>query len=160
VKDGQHFLVLTRRSHLVHHHKGEISFPGGGYHKADGNLLQTALRESFEEIGLDPAQVEILGELDDTPTLGSDFIITPFVGLIPAEYPFKLSDYEIGELIHFPVAALLAENCRQADHEIILDGRPYQSYVFTYQDKKVIGATGRILKQFLEVYSQAAAFQV
>jgi 8-oxo-dGTP pyrophosphatase MutT (NUDIX family) len=66
----------------VRHHKGEISFPGGGYSPEDGSLLKTALRESYEEIGLAPGDVEILGELDDMFTRGSPFIITPFVGSI------------------------------------------------------------------------------
>lgn len=155
VKDGRHFLVFTRRSQLVRHHKGEISFPGGGYHILDGNLRQTALRESFEEIGLDPVQVDILGELDDTLTRGSDFIISPFVGLIPADYPFKISDFEIGELIFIPVDALLGKDCCQPDAVVILDGQEVIRYVYTYQDKQVTGATARILKQFLEIYCQA-----
>jgi len=155
IRDDQHFLVLTRRSQKVHYHKGEISFPGGGYHQSDGSLRQTALRESFEEIGLDPAKVDILGELDNTPTRGSDFMITPFVGLIPADYPFALSDFEIGEIIHIPVEALLTESCFRNDGEVILDGRPFKSYEYSYQNKKVIGATARILKQFLDIYCQA-----
>src|SRR5271157_2069139 len=76
---GQHSILFTRRTELVHHHKGEISFPGGGYHADDGTLLNTALRESFEEIGLAPEDVEILGDLDDTLTRGSPYIISPFV---------------------------------------------------------------------------------
>jgi 8-oxo-dGTP pyrophosphatase MutT (NUDIX family) len=155
-KDGQYFLVFTRRSQLVHHHKGEISFPGGGYHASDGNLKQTALRETWEEIGLEPTSVDVLGELDDTPTKGSAFIITPFVGLIPADYSFKLSDFEIGQLIHMPVDALLVEDCLRIGPEIILDGSQYGVYEYTFQGQTVIGATARILKQFLEIYCQAS----
>jgi len=155
VEDGRYGIVLTRRSHLVHYHKGEIAFPGGGYHPSDGSLRQTALRESYEEIGLDPGQVEILGELDDTPTRVSGFIITPFVGLIPAGYPFKASDYEIGEVINIPVDDLLFKESCQTDPPALLDGNLVKQYVFTYQDKQVVGATARILKQFLEIYCQA-----
>ncbi len=155
-KEDRHFLVFTRRSQLVRHHKGEISFPGGGYHILDGNLQQTALRESFEEIGLDPVKVDILGELDDTPTRGSDFIISPFVGLIPTDYPFKISDFEIGELIFIPVDALLAKDCCQPGATVILDGQEIVNYEYTHQDRQVTGATARILKQFLDIYCQAA----
>ena len=154
VKDDQHFLVFTRRSLLVHHHKGEISFPGGGYIKSDGSLRQTALRESFEEIGLEPRDVDILGELDDTATQGSGFVITPFVGLIPSDYPFKLNSFEIGELIPIPVKALLPE-VRHPSESDVIDDYMLIPDVFTYQDKRVTGATGRILKQFLYFYSQA-----
>jgi 8-oxo-dGTP pyrophosphatase MutT (NUDIX family) len=157
VKDGQHYLVLTRRSQLVRYHKGQVSFPGGGYHQSDGSLRQTALRESFEEIGLDPAQVDIWGELDDNLTFGSNFIIASFVGLIPDDYPFKLSDFEIGEILHIPVKALLMKDACRADEEVILDGRPVKSNIYTYKQHIITGATARILKQFLEIYSQAAA---
>ena len=157
VEEGRYILVLTRRSQLVRYHKGEISFPGGGYHPSDGSLRQTALRESFEEIGLDPGKVDILGELDDIATMSSGFIITPFVGLIPAEYPFKISEFEIDELIHVPLDALLAEGCCQPFPPIILDGNPVRQCIFTYQGKQVIGATARVLQQFLGIYSQAAA---
>ena len=69
-KAGEHFILFTRRTELVHYHKGEISFPGGGYHDEDKSLLTTALRESFEEIGLVPEDVTVLGELDDVATRG------------------------------------------------------------------------------------------
>jgi 8-oxo-dGTP pyrophosphatase MutT (NUDIX family) len=157
VKDGQHYLVLTRRSQLVRYHKGQVSFPGGGYHRSDGTLRQTALRESFEEIGLDPTQVEIWGELDDNLTFGSNFIIAPFVGLIPADYPFKLSDFETGEILHVPVKALLMKDACRADQEVVLDGCPVKSNIYTYKEHVITGATARIVKQFLEIYSQAAA---
>ncbi len=156
VKDDRHILVLTLRSQLVHHHKGEISFPGGGYHPLDMNLQQTALRETFEEIGVDPGQVDILGELDDSATMGSGFIITPFVGLIPADYPFKISDYEISKLIHAPLDDLLAKGCCQSIAPINRDGNPVRQFIFTYLGQQVIGATARVLRQFLDIYSQAA----
>ena len=154
--NGQYFIIFTRRTELVHHHKGEISFPGGGYHPDDGNLLITALRESYEEIGLLPEDVEILGELDDFLTRGSNYIITPFVGVISPDYRFRLSDYEIAELIEIPVEKLLAEGCRREDPVELVVGRWVVPYVYAYQGKLITGATARILKQFLEIYSQAA----
>jgi 8-oxo-dGTP pyrophosphatase MutT (NUDIX family) len=157
VEDGRHILVFTRRSQLVRYHKGEISFPGGGYHSSDGNLRQTALRESFEEIGLDPGQVDILGELDDTLTRFSNYIVTPFVGLVPSGYPYVVSDFEIGELIHMPVDALLNKGCCRYDVPVMLDGHLVVQNIYTYQDNQVTGATARVLKQFLDVYSYAAA---
>jgi 8-oxo-dGTP pyrophosphatase MutT (NUDIX family) len=155
VKDGRHFLVFTRRSSLVHHHKGEISFPGGGYNNSDGSLRQTALRESFEEIGLDPEHVDILGELDDTPTLASNFVITPFVGLIPSDYKYAVNDFEIVELIHIPAESLMAEVQLSDKPNAEREGHQFKPDVFEYQDKKITGATGRILKQFLEFYLKA-----
>jgi 8-oxo-dGTP pyrophosphatase MutT (NUDIX family) len=156
-KNDRHFLVLTLRSEKVHHHKGEMSFPGGGYHQSDGSLRQTALRESYEEIGLDPGQVEILGELDDVFTKGSPFVITPFIGVIPPDYPFKLSKFEIGELILVEVEELLKDGCCLSEPEIVLDGCRVTPCNYIFGGRQVTGATARILRQFLDVYSRAVA---
>ena len=142
---GQHIILFTRRTELVHHHKGEISFPGGGYHPDDGTLLKTALRESFEEIGLAPEDVEILGELDDTLTRGSPYIISPFVGSILPDYKFKLSAFEIAEIIEIPIPELLKEGCRKEESEYVIDGKPVTAYVYSYNGKRITGATARIL---------------
>jgi 8-oxo-dGTP pyrophosphatase MutT (NUDIX family) len=151
---GQYQIVFTKRTELVHYHKGEISFPGGGYHEEDGNLVKTALRETWEEIGLAPEEVEVLGDLDDTLTKGSNYIITPFVGVMPAGYEFKLNPFETAEIIQIPIPALLERSCRREEPEILFEGRPFTPYLYVYQDKTIIGATARILKQFLDIYAQ------
>jgi 8-oxo-dGTP pyrophosphatase MutT (NUDIX family) len=148
---GQHIILFTKRSELVHYHKGEISFPGGGFHPKDGTLLNTALRESYEEIGLSPSDVQVLGELDDSITKGSDYIITPFVGSILPEYKFKLNDFETAEIIRIPLAALLEEGCRREEPVIVLDGQKFIPYVYAYQGHLIIGATARILMQLLDI---------
>jgi 8-oxo-dGTP pyrophosphatase MutT (NUDIX family) len=145
-------MIFTRRTELVHHHKGEISFPGGGFHESDGTLLNTALRESFEEIGLEQQEVLVLGELDDILTKGSPYIITPFVGFIQPEHKFKLSSFEISELIEIPLGALLAEGCRREEPLELIGGRQVTPYVYAYSGKLITGATARILKQFLEIF--------
>jgi 8-oxo-dGTP pyrophosphatase MutT (NUDIX family) len=154
---GEHHILFTKRTELVHHHKGEISFPGGGFSEDDGTLLNTALRESFEEIGLAPQDVVVLGELDDTLTKGSPYIITPFVGSILPEYKFNLSYFEIAELIQIPMKALLTEGCRREDPIELLGGQKVTPYVYVYRDKLITGATARILKQFLEIFVQVTS---
>jgi len=153
-KDGRHFMVFTRRTELVPHRKGEISFPGGGYDPVDGSLLDTALRESFEEIGLEPAHVEILGELDDIRTWKSNYIISPFVGLIKPDYEFTLSSFECAEVIQIPIPALLDDNCYREEPSLVVEGKALQPGVYNYGKNKIIGATATILKQFLAIYSQ------
>jgi 8-oxo-dGTP pyrophosphatase MutT (NUDIX family) len=150
---GQHFIVFTKRTNLVQYHKGEISFPGGGYHQKDGTLFNTALRETWEEIGLKPEDVEILGVLDDALTKGSQYIITPFVGAIPSDYEFKLNVFETAEIIQIPVLALLETDCRKEGEETI-NGKTCHTYFYSYQSHSIIGATARILKQFLDIYAR------
>jgi 8-oxo-dGTP pyrophosphatase MutT (NUDIX family) len=157
---GQYYILFTRRTELVHYHKGEISFPGGGYHQDDGTLVNTALRESYEEIGLAPEDVAILGELDDMLTKGSHYVISPFVGAILPDYKFVLSSFETAELIQIPVTALLEKGCRREEPEIVLGDRPVIPYVYAYEGKLIIGATARILKQFLDVFIEVSGYRL
>jgi len=115
-RDGQDHIVFIKRTETVGVHKGQISFPGGSREESDGTMLDTALRESHEEIGLKPEDVEVLGELDDEITTTSNFIVTPFVGMIPWPYRFIMSEIEVDEVIEVPIPALLAKGCvRQLD---------------------------------------------
>jgi 8-oxo-dGTP pyrophosphatase MutT (NUDIX family) len=150
---GQHFIVFTKRTNLVQYHKGEISFPGGGHHEEDGMLVNTALREAWEEIGLKPEDVEILGEMDDSITKWSPYIITPFAGAIPSDYEFKLNEFETAEIIHIPVLALLETDCRKEGEETV-SGKTCHTYFYSYQNHSITGATARILKQFLDIYAR------
>jgi len=142
-------ILFTKRTDQVKYHKGQISFPGGGFDQEDSDLERTALRESSEEIGLQEGDVQIIGVLDDTVTV-SEFIVTPFVGFFPYPYPFKLSDIEIAELIEVPLSSLLDERC-YAEREII--ERDWKEVVQSYQygNHIIWGTTARILKQFLEL---------
>ncbi len=123
-KDGEFHILFTQRSNKVTYHKGQISFPGGVHTKADSSLLVTALRESYEEIGLEPEDADILGELDDTITLFSGFVISPFVAFIPFPYPFRINTEEIEDMFDVPLLIFKnSDNCRVeyqvVDKEII-----------------------------------------
>ena len=152
-KEGQCHILFTRRTDNVKEHKGQISFPGGA--RQDGeSLLDTALREAAEEISLSPADVEVLGELDDTVTVVSNYIVTPFVGVIPWPYNLKADGWETDELIEAPIAALLDKNSRE-DKDEVIEGKPVTSYFYHYGGRVIWGATARILHQFLELYARA-----
>ena len=149
-KDGEYYVLLTKRTETLMYHKGQICFPGGARHESDEDLVQTALRETFEEIGVEPRDVDVLGELDSMGTITSNFLITPYVGIISYPYEFNLSDDEIESIIEVPAAALLDEkNCREEAYD--LDGEILIGNVYEYQGNVVWGATARILKQFLEI---------
>jgi 8-oxo-dGTP pyrophosphatase MutT (NUDIX family) len=149
-KQGQPHILFIQRTDRVRDHKGQISFPGGAYEEGDENLLQTALREATEEVGLMAEDVEVLGELDDFRTIGSNYVIAPFVAKIPWPYQFKVDEWETEEIIEVPISALLDEsNVRQGKD--ILDGKEIDQYYYHYQDKVIWGATARILKQLLGI---------
>ena len=152
-KEKDCHLLFTKRTDTVRYHKGEISFPGGVFDEEDSELQQTALREAFEEIGLKKSDVQILGVLDDIVTI-TEFIITPFVGLFPYPYPFKVSLIEIAELIEVPLPSLLDEEC--FGERTIMQG-DLQRIVYTYQygNHTIWGATALILKQFLDLISSS-----
>ena len=104
-KNGEYCVLLNKRSQRVEHHKGEISFPGGAQETQDADLLQTALRETEEEMGITPADVTVLGELDEVETR-SRFRVRAFVGTIADGYRFSPSSAEIAEVLEAPVATL------------------------------------------------------
>lgn len=150
-KQGQYYILFTRRTDKVKEHKGEISFPGGAYQEGDGTLVGTALRECAEEIGLMSDKVEVLGELDDMVTAVSNYIVTPLVGLIPWPYLFKMDEEEVEEIIEVPIRALLDKGCLEQKTEII-EGVEDTLLFYHYQDRVIWGATAQILKQFLDIF--------
>ncbi len=151
-KEGQYYILFTQRTEKVKDHKGQISFPGGAYEEQDGVLVNTALRESAEEIGLMVGDAEVLGELDDMATIGSGYIISPFVASIPWPYQFKLEEWETEEIIEIPISALLDKDCVRRGTDI-LDNQLVTTYFYHYQDKVIWGATARILNQFLDIWA-------
>jgi len=152
-KQGQYHILLTKRTERVKVHKGQISFPGGAYEEKDGTLVNTALRECAEEIGLAAEAVELLGELDDAVTKNTGFIISPFVAAIPWPYPLKVDPTEVEEIIEVPISALLDKDCVRQETETI-DGQAVATYLYHYQGRVIWGATARILNQFLDIWAQ------
>ncbi len=147
-------ILFTKRTETVKHHKGEISFPGGVYDQEDETLQRTALRESFEEIGLEERDVRILGCLDDVETL-TQYRVRPFVGVLPHPYPFVVNTEEIEELIEIPLRALLQRN-RFEEKMIFLEGDERIIYTYRYGKHLIWGATAKILKEFLDLFSDLA----
>ena len=148
-KDGEYCMLLNKRTEEVEHHKGEISFPGGATDPDDQDFLDTALRETYEEMGINREDVTILGELDDVTTRSS-FGVRVFVGTIPYPYPFKPSDIEIAEVLEVPMRELLdPSNLREEVRSV--NGTASASYSYAYGQHLVYGATAQIVTQFLEL---------
>ena len=148
-KAGEPYVVLTRRTEDVEHHKGETSFPGGAFDSDDGDMLTTALRETEEEIGVRPEDVEVLGQLDDIVTI-TGFLVSPFVGVLrTSSYPFVVNAQEVAELVEVPLRHLMDErNLERGTRHYGDRWLPFLSY--HYGDHRIWGATARIFKGFFE----------
>lgn len=141
-------ILLTKRSSSLKSHTGEISFPGGQYSPTeDSNLLDTALRETKEEIGLSFRPENIRGRLKSVHTLTSNFTIVPFVAL-PKHIPEpKIFTNEVEDIIDIPLQDTLASYQPDIEHYHISQQEVYK---FAYQGIIIWGATARILKQLYD----------
>lgn len=148
-KDGEYCVLLNKRSELVEHHKGEISLPGGARDPEDRDFLETALREAEEEMGIDRADVTILGELDDVVTR-TNFGVRVYIGAIPYPYSFQPSPIEIAEVVEVPISSLCNLTNIRCETRWV-DGLPVTAYSYAYNQHLVYGVTGKILQQFLEI---------
>ena len=136
-------IVMTEKPKHMKFHAGEISFPGGKLDSKDSDLLQTALRETNEEIGLAISKEQIIGQLEPVVTLNSGFIILPFISVID-EIPSLSANCEVEKIYHIPLESFLKTEAKDPDpsHNII-----QEMYTFEYQNQIVWGASARILKQ-------------
>lgn len=150
-RDGEPHVLFTERTHKVEHHKGQISFPGGACDDADDCGETTALRETYEEIGVKPEDVTIIGQLDEMVTV-SNFKVTPYVGILATqvEYPFVLNNQEVERVVQVPLSFLLDERnmeLEMREHQ----GREVLVPAFNYNGHRIWGATARMLYQFVEL---------
>lgn len=149
-------LLFTRRTDTVLTHKGQISFPGGQQEDTDVETIETALRESYEEIGLEPSRVTVLGELDDVFTSVSGFVITPVVGVVDGVVDdFRPAPDEVKSLLVVPIATLLDAKVHSAETRRVGD-QDYRIHYYSVGDDVIWGATGRIVYQFLKVWQETA----
>jgi len=143
-------ILLTLRTQLVRDHRGEISFPGGARHREDPNLLDTALRETEEELGIPRTLFEVLGSLPPTHTIVSGYVIAPYVGLLSGRPAMTPSAAEIAEVLELPVRRLI-----EVEREVPAPGGLHPTmYAYEVDGHVVWGATGRILHGFLELLAK------
>jgi 8-oxo-dGTP pyrophosphatase MutT (NUDIX family) len=147
VTAGRPSVVFTRRTETLSRHAGEISFPGGLPHDEDADLRATALRESHEELGLDPSGVEVLGSLPPVHTYVSAILIVPFVGLLAERPPFAPNAAEIDEVLEFALSDLDASG---STVEFQRGERVDRGYAYEMPGATIWGATARIVHDLLE----------
>ncbi|GFE62320.1 CoA pyrophosphatase [Geobacter sp. AOG2] len=148
LRNGDYHLLFTKRTGHLLHHSGEISFPGGALNPEE-EPEQGALRETWEEVGIPPSQVEILGSLDDFYSI-HHYLVTPLVGLIPDDYPYAVNPGEIERIIEAPVThfldpAVLRMEPRQ------WQGQSFMVRHYDFRGDDIWGLTAAILAQFLEI---------
>jgi 8-oxo-dGTP pyrophosphatase MutT (NUDIX family) len=155
-QDGQIFLAFIRRATTLRSHSGEIAFPGGSVDPDDTSIVMTALREAQEEIGLDPARVEVLGLLSPVFTVVSNFLITPVVAFLPQGLgELHLQASEVHELLLVPLQDL-ANPAIVHTEQWTRNNRTRLVYFYDYASYRIWGATGRMLNAFLETIADVS----
>ena len=139
-------LIFTERRHDMRRHAGEISFPGGRP-EAGEQLVATALREASEEIGLDPAAVEVVGALQPISTVVTSYKVLPVVGLVPPGLEHRLQPTEVEQVLEFSL-----EQLRKgfAMRRLVRRGVPFRTPTYVVDDHFIWGATARMLQLFFE----------
>ncbi|MDP5030569.1 MAG: CoA pyrophosphatase [Paraglaciecola sp.] len=141
--DSLNVIFTVRAAHLKHH-GGQISFPGGKQEPTDKNLLHTALRETYEEIGIFPEQVEIIGQLPLYRTI-SRYEVVPFIGFVQPPIQLLLDHNEVAQTFEVPLSYLLDQN-NHLIHWVKRKNAHYPVYFIPWQDKNIWGATAAFIR--------------
>jgi 8-oxo-dGTP pyrophosphatase MutT (NUDIX family) len=148
-RGGYDSLILTKRTNKVEHHKGEISFPGGAKDLGDPDIIATALRETHEEIGIVPNDIEVLGFLNQDSTR-TGYLISPVVGNLTGTSKFRASPYEVDTILEIPISHLLDPKYTQYE-ESVMQGDLISYNAYWYGTDLIWGATARILTEFINL---------
>ncbi|MBL6749392.1 MAG: CoA pyrophosphatase [Nevskia sp.] len=136
-------ILLTRRADTLRQHKGQVSFPGGRLDETDSNMTAAALREAHEEVGLDPAGVQVIGYLDDYPTF-TGYRITPVVGVVREAFTPVTHPGEVAATFELPMTTLLSEGAFERK-AFTRDGLTVPFFELNYGEHRIWGATAGIL---------------
>ncbi|MBV71127.1 MAG: coenzyme A pyrophosphatase [Myxococcales bacterium] len=146
--DGQLSLLLTRRTEKLSTHKGHVAFPGGRMDAGDDGPIGAALREANEEVGLPRAHVDVIGLLDDFPTVTDDMVVTPVIGWVEGAPELVANEYEVARIFTIPVQALMNRDAwvvRYWDK----NGIDYPVFYFDWDGETLWGLSAYITLQFL-----------
>ena len=144
------FVIMTKKARNLKVHVGEIAFPGGKWYEKDHDLLETAIRETKEELGLEVSKEQVIGQLDNVITLNSKYKITPFIAILE-EVPVLIPNSEVESILHIPLVSFLntISEDNLPEHRSIKE-----MYTFTFEKHYVWGASARMLKQINVLLSE------
>jgi 8-oxo-dGTP pyrophosphatase MutT (NUDIX family) len=151
--DPEPSVIFTVRTDTLSSHKGQISFPGGSIDPGDDSPKHAALRETQEEIGLDPDLVTVVGELDTTPTYVSGYLVTPVVGWLETKPMLTPNPAEVAEVLEIPLSDLTDEIRREPG--FTHDGMTYPTEAWVWRDYVIWGVTARLLRLLLDRLGEA-----
>jgi 8-oxo-dGTP pyrophosphatase MutT (NUDIX family) len=158
VRQDDLHVLFTKRTDSLPHHSGQVAFPGGRHDpEVDCSLLATAIREAHEEVGLQPEHVQVMGALDEIETFGTNFVITPFVALIPHPYVFHPSREEVAEIFSVPLANLRDPDARGEELREVAHGQVTVNTI-RYREHVIWGATERISLNLIEVLAASDGY--
>ncbi len=148
-KNNEAHVFLTKRTNKVKNHKGQVSFPGGAKEKSDRSFLDTALRETYEEAGIKPSDVEFIGEFDEMISI-TDFHVHTFIGSIKYPYEYKINADEIEECFEVPLSLFYNEEYYRVE-DYFFDGKYRKVYYYLYNGFEIWGMTASILTRFSSI---------
>jgi 8-oxo-dGTP pyrophosphatase MutT (NUDIX family) len=155
VAAGQLWVLLTQRTDSLPQHGGQVAFPGGVREEGDENEVVTALRETHEELGIDPSHVVVLGQLNDVWT-PSGFLISPAVGAIPYPLMVRPASDEVEAIVQVPLS-YMAKSEVVEEQELEIAGERVASPIYHYRSHRIWGATARILADLIVRLTGGAA---
>ncbi|PKQ61455.1 hypothetical protein BZG02_16000 [Labilibaculum filiforme] len=156
--NGQLYIPFMKRTTGNTNHSGQISLPGGKYEESDENRTITAIRETNEELGVDCDQIKILGFLTELYIPVSNFMVLPVLGYCEKRPDFKLSEFEVEEIIEMPISQLLAKE-NIANFSFTKNGFEIHAPYFQAKEHKIWGATAMILSELREIIRRAGLIQ-
>jgi 8-oxo-dGTP pyrophosphatase MutT (NUDIX family) len=145
-RQGELCVLLTRRTDKVSTHKGQISFPGGGYDEGDGDIVATAFRETREEVGIPPETIRCLGRFDDYVSLFG-FHVACIVGAIPYPCRYEFNEDEIDDYVEAPLSLFIEEKHDRIE-QYNFKGHDIDVLYYYYDGQEIWGLTARILTDF------------
>jgi 8-oxo-dGTP pyrophosphatase MutT (NUDIX family) len=154
-REGELHVLYTRRSDRLASHRGEVAFPGGRFDRRDPHLLATALRETYEEVGIEPQAVDVLGSFEGRRTYSTDIMVTPFVGMVHGTPQFRPDPKEVAEIFQVPLSALADPRYRGA-HQWHSNGGASHRPAILYQRQVIWGLTYELTMRLLELILPAA----